>query len=247
MGPGGVRTNPVITLKPHSLFTLLAFRFFADRSAARLQAATEDPWEVTTPHAGELNTPSDCPTPFPQHPSTLNPKPYFLEISQKKMAHLRSSHHALRRLLGQHQNPSADRITNSLLFTAQGLRFRKLEVILTTVKKEAFSSRAVKSLLFPPLAFGFDLNLGVLILLEEYRQIGQGWRYGEGSARVLQELLDAQIARRSQHRQVCVSCSRAAQGLILNFVCDFCIKLFHMNFLMSEYAEVKSSNSPTKS
>ncbi|ONK59068.1 uncharacterized protein A4U43_C08F2650 [Asparagus officinalis] len=48
------------------------------------------------------------------------------------MAYFRSSHQALRRLIGQHPNPSSDRITNSLLFSAQGLRFRKLDVILTT-------------------------------------------------------------------------------------------------------------------
>lgn len=49
------------------------------------------------------------------------------------MAYFRSTQQVLRRLINQNQSTNNhDRITNSLLFSAQGLRFRKIEVILTT-------------------------------------------------------------------------------------------------------------------
>lgn len=47
------------------------------------------------------------------------------------MAHVRCGRDALRRLLGA-QTSSAASITNPILFASQGLRYRKLEVILTT-------------------------------------------------------------------------------------------------------------------
>ncbi|XP_010934605.1 uncharacterized protein [Elaeis guineensis] len=48
------------------------------------------------------------------------------------MAHVRCGRDALRRLVGAQTSSSTASITNPILFAGQGLRYRKLEVILTT-------------------------------------------------------------------------------------------------------------------
>ncbi|RWW14259.1 hypothetical protein GW17_00021980 [Ensete ventricosum] len=55
------------------------------------------------------------------------------------MAHVRCCRSAaFRRLLGSQPPSSGDGVTNPFLFAAQGLRYRKLEVILTTVQPQVF-------------------------------------------------------------------------------------------------------------
>lgn len=126
------------------------------------------------------------------------------------MAHTRCGRDALRRLLGSQTSSSTAGITNPILFAGQGLRYRKLEVILTTVSHHLDS--AMGSIRSSNPSLSSTLFLFLFDLLPDNRQTGESRGDGEGGPGVFPQPPDAQASCRPKHRQVCLPYQRTTQG-----------------------------------
>ena len=56
------------------------------------------------------------------------------------MAYMQYGRNALRKVITDTSVRSNDRVVNPVLYASQGLRFRKLEVVLTTVSRGVFKN-----------------------------------------------------------------------------------------------------------
>lgn len=54
------------------------------------------------------------------------------------MAYMQSGRNALRKIITDTSLQSSDRMVNPLLYASQGLRYKKLEVILATVSRRIY-------------------------------------------------------------------------------------------------------------